>query len=392
MLQQFKFGAWQIVKPHVLVPILALLVGVTSSMAVPTLAQDKLQSASSYGFVLTEMAPAFHKDRDELQCPDGLAMDLMQSFLATQTPAEVIRLLKPENAVELEKKYKDDFVYGPNGTNICSDPTLFRRPLQRTVGSNLAFGMNLDGDEGGRTPGSEICPHENFQGLDGARGVDNQYFRAVGCNRFWRGTTTLGITLLTSKAAFALDVNTAVIMIQGVDDLRDDDDVEFVIASSPDFSPKNNRQQVLSGGSFTLTPNPHWRNVAKARIQNGVLTTEPVDVYLHYVKSAASGDMVLKRARFRLELLPNGELKGLAGAYWPIDNIWRGLRTGTGAATTAGLDCAAAHATLLALADGDRDPKTGKCSAASIALDVTAVPAFIFDDGRAVAGPLVLTR
>ena len=73
-------------KPHVLVPILALLVGVTSSMAVPTLAQDKLQSASSYGFVLTEMVPAFHKDRDELQCPDGLAMDLMQSFLATQTP------------------------------------------------------------------------------------------------------------------------------------------------------------------------------------------------------------------------------------------------------------------------------------------------------------------
>ena len=47
--------------------------------------------------------------------------------------------------------------------------------------------------------------------------------------------------------------------------------------------------------------------------------------------------------------------------------------------TNAGIDCASEYDTIKAMADGDRDPKTGQCNRISTAMVVGAVPAFVFD-------------
>jgi hypothetical protein len=43
--------------------------------------------------------------------------------------------------------------------------------------------------------------------------------------------------------------------------------------------------------------------------------------------------------------------------------------------------------TLRLLADGDRDPVTGKCSSVSTALTFAALPAFVFDQGALIGAP-----
>lgn len=55
---------------------------------------------------------------------------------------------------------------------------------------------------------------------------------------------------------------------------------------------------------------------------------------------------------------------------------------GAGAALAAGIDCAGTLATLRKYADGIRDPRTGKCSGVSSAMDLYAVPAFVNDVPR----------
>ena len=53
--------------------------------------------------------------------PARLRDDRGRGYLATKTPAERERLLKPENAKRYAKGWKDDFITGPGGENVCNN-------------------------------------------------------------------------------------------------------------------------------------------------------------------------------------------------------------------------------------------------------------------------------
>ena len=59
--------------------------------------------------------------------------------------------------------------------------------MQRTVQSKYAWGFNLDSDAGDGSSNATGCAHQNFESPDGEKGIDNQSYRAVGCNLEWRG-------------------------------------------------------------------------------------------------------------------------------------------------------------------------------------------------------------
>jgi hypothetical protein len=62
---------------------------------------------------------------------------------------------------------------------VGEDPPLL------TVESKVSYGMDLDGARGaGDAPKS--CPHQEFTGVDGTPGVDNQMYRLLGCHYGWR--------------------------------------------------------------------------------------------------------------------------------------------------------------------------------------------------------------
>ena len=211
----------------------------------------------------------------------------------------------------------------------------------------------------------------------------------MACNRFFRGKGDgIGDQINGYRRLWSMGINTAVIMLRGVDDFRDDDHVEIMIASSPEAPPVDPAMKIVDGGSFAITPNPRWRNLGTGRIRNGVLTTDPMDMNIFIHWSFIDGEMNLKRARFQLNIQPDGSLKGIVGAYRPVSNAADRNRGGGlgGVARAANLECAAIYLTYKLLADGDRDPKTGQCASISIAMDVAAIPAFLFDRGVMVAG------
>lgn len=347
------------------------------------------QQNPDYGFVLAKMGLVFYRGDEKIDCPEGRSPSLREAFLATQTPAEQARLLKPENAVELERKYKEDYVFGPGGKDICTNSAAFDtpdRPLQKTVQSRIGPGMDLDGATSDDHPAPGACAHKSFTSPTGETGVDNQFFRAIACNTFWRGAST-GVGDGAGELRWTSDP--AVVIVRGVDSWENDPHVEVVIAASPDKPPVDTTQAITDGGSLGVTTNSRYRTVLNGRIENGLLTTDPANLVLplNWV-GASGGEFILNHARLRVRLTPNGDLEGDAGGYRPIDNALAVMHVGgPGVASTAGVDCASVRKTLRVLADGDPDPKTGVCTSVSVGLNFAAKPAFVFDRGVLVGAP-----
>lgn len=371
-----------------LVPLAAVAAAVLAPSSDPAHAgaeQPKLPAAPRdgiLGFVVENFAPPVIQGKDA--CPTGLTPKVKDVYLASLPEAERARLLLKENEPELTKRWQSS-VFGSDGTNICSQPDKFQRPLFRTVQSRLASGLDLD--EGAA---DDTCAHEEFAAPDGRTGIDNQEYRVMGCTLEWRGKDGIaGDQTIGTREFHASGQWTQVLLLRGVDSLVNDDAVEVIYANTADRPLRDTEGRFLKGASFTVKHDPpRYRNVLKGRIENGVLTTAPQDIRLSQTWGQGGprdirGSRAIydfRRGRLRLAFQPDGSLRGLVGGYKPVfDVIQSPAIGGAGSALVAGIDCAGNLATLRKYADGLRDPKTGKCTAVSSAMEIKAIPAFVTD-------------
>lgn len=335
------------------------------------------------GFVVSGLIPPVIQEPGA--CPQGTALKVKDAFLAQLPPEERARLADKANEAEFTRRWQAD-IFGPNGTNVCSQPDMFDRPLMRTVQSANARGLDLDGG----SPSDSTCDHQEFTDPHGTSGVDNQEYRVMGCTLEWRGTDGIkGDIAVGTHQFLASGEWTQVILLRGVDSLENDDNVEVIYANTPDRPVTDSTGRFLPGASFTIsTTPPRERNVLRGRIVNGVLETDPQDIRLAMTWGQGGARDIrgvrtkydYRKGRLRLAFQPDGSLKGYLGGYRPVfDVIQSPAIGGPGSALVAGIDCSAMLATLKKYADGERDPKTGKCTAISSALEMTAIPAFVND-------------
>ncbi len=371
--------------PRRALPLLAAAAALVGGVGWMAFAKDSPRQPApdgSYGFLVTGVVPAIYKGTEKGDCPDGRAHSTLEAYLATQTPAERIRLQKPENALELEKKYKVDFVTDDLGHDICRQPEAFDRAPARIAGGRTSFGMDLDGGDSANT-----CAHGEFQSPTGETGVDNQFYRVVGCTNWWRGAVggPPGEAGEGWRMRWATGDSRAVVVLRGVDDWRNDDHVEFVLATSKDPAPVGADGKVIAGGSLRMTDNPRWRNSGTGRIRDGVLVTNPMEVAI-YMRMGTDSEIRIRHARFRLKILPNGELDGMVAGYQKPREALAKMLAGSVISTDIQLECAALYKAAHVYADGDRDPQTGKCTTLSTAFEFFAKPAYVFEhDGTLIA-------
>jgi hypothetical protein len=357
-------------------PLESAAVGQASHTSLPAPPADGVM-----GFVVSEFIPPIVPGKEA--CPSGPSPKLRDAYLASLPAAERERLLRKENAQELERNWKLT-AFGPGGTNVCSQPEMFDRPLLSTVQSKLAFGLDLDR---GRKDG---CAHDEFASPSGEQGIDNQEYRVMGCKLEWRGVDGMQSDQAVGMKQFhASGEWTQVILLRGVDSLQNDDNVEVIYGNTPDRPMIDSKGNYLPGATFTISDKPpRHRNALKGRIVNGVLTTAPERIELTQTwGQGGARDIRGNRGMYdfhegmlRLTFQPDGSLQGMVGGYKPLfDAILSPALGGAGSAIVAGIDCAAELKTLRKYADGMRDPKTGQCTGISSAMQVSAVPAFVND-------------
>lgn len=346
------------------------------------------------GFVVTRFSPAIYHGPFESDCPQGFEASVEENYLATQTPTERKRLLRSENSKELERRWKIDFTTGPNGEDICRNVRSFLEgpdhPSHRTVQGKVSYGVDLDGRSDEEAT-STTCGHRNFTGPAGEPGIDNQLYRAVGCHKQWRGLAPdPGGDLQQKLDQYRKEgMYQYLVEIRGVDDPRNDPAVEVGIYSSDDVPLLDSAGVYLPNQSFGVTRNPRWRHETTGRIVDGMLTTDPIEtMHLNWSfstngEAGAHNEYELRHAVFQLDLLPNGNLKGVIGAYQSPDGLVSyGRHGGKGVANVTNRDCASEYKTLLALADGYPDPQTGQCTMVSMANHVEGVPAYVVHGER----------
>ena len=355
-----------------------------SATILPLLMAQAEAQPIAEGFLVSDLSGVFYRGEEKSDCPEGRSLSLRESYLQSRPPADRERLLKPENAAELDRGYKQDYVFGKDGRDICTDPELFDtpdHPLQKPFRGPIAPGMDLDGAAPGQTAAG-TCAHDGFTSPSGESGVDNQMFRVTGCNTMWRGAGDSG----KGEMAGPMDMgaNPVAIAVADVDDWRNDPHVEVLVGAVADRPVLDSKRTPMAGSSATLTADPRYRVTVAGRIKDGVLMTEAANLIVPYSWVGASGgELILRHMRLRLTRTQSGELTGMIAGYRPIDNVIAMFRVGgPGTASTAGVDCASLRRSLRAMADGDLEPQTRQCSSVSSAMNMTARPAYIFDAGR----------
>jgi len=349
------------------------------------------------GFIVSDISYGLSNAKDAAaMCPKGLSLGPRDLFAATPEG----KRRAEESDTDYTKRLAaggNAFMTAPNGQNLCMNPEAGKPDpsLHAVSGDVPAYGIDLDGQDSrakGRAA-SGTCAHDDFRGIDGERGIDNQFFRAVGCTN----TLAPGGQANDFGTQMAVGEWGILIALENVQDARNDNDIVVRLYANNDPMEVSANHEPLPNATYAVDPDPRYQATSRGRIVNGVLTSDPVDVRFHWVVNGIHLDRPLQDARLRVTVKADGSMEGILAGYSPVEEIYDtvfGFRTGrdgkgelaslrarqgssSGYAFTARHTCNGVYYALKQMADGHRDAKTGECTSISTQYRVKAIPAFV---------------
>jgi hypothetical protein len=342
-----------------------------SSLAAAVPAQTSFLQNGTAGFVVSDIKFALAEDAAKTgACPHGMSLNPEEIFALTPQG----KRKKGESDEQYAHRRNDgakQFSTAPNGQNLCMNPEAGKSdPYFRTVNAN-----NIP--------------------VDGIEGIGNQFYRVVGCSRSYQSSgpsNTFATEMLTGSWGI-------LITLSGVDDIHNDDNVEVGILANGDPIALSPNRTPLEYATYAIDQDPRFRAKTRGRIKDGVLTTDPVDVRIHWIVNSLRLERPLLHARLRIRISEDGVLNGYLAGYTPVEamyDVQYGYRngkngagqlaplplrlgTGNGAARVLGHTCQGAYFALYQYADGDPDPQTGHFTSISTQYRIKAIPAFVVD-------------
>jgi len=359
-----------------------LLIAALAAVALLANAAADPPRKKTLGLAITAWRTALYETPDgKEECPDGLNLGGDQIWLATLTPEQKDKLTR-HGTVETTQLRDYALERGPHGEDVCWNPAVVKDPPQKTVQGKKSFGINLDGTEDGRAT-SKTCGHEKFVTPDGSKGIDNQWYRVIGCTYGWRAAG--GYTEEMPNGELRDGGHPILVEITGIDDLRNSKDVQVAFFHATDGMIKDNAGRILPNSSYRVAKD--YLYATRGRIVDGVLTTNPIDIHFPFYAHFMHSERFIKDARLSLNLAADGKsAAGLVAGYYDLDSFWSYMARIGELFTVAHFDCPALYEAVHRLADGYPDPKTGQCTAMSAAFGVEAVSGYIIHPDTKTAG------
>ncbi|MBM3513921.1 MAG: hypothetical protein FJX59_09415 [Alphaproteobacteria bacterium] len=348
----------------------------TMAAAVALLAASPAQ-AKTLGFVLTiwNIAQVETKFIDE--CPEGFNIGYDELWWRGLSKDDRAKYTDNGLRTRLDR-YFNAIRRGPNKEDVCMNPTAVAAPPHLLVEGKQSYGLNLDGDTEGKA-GANSCAHENFEGVDGTKGVDNQMYRLLGCVYGFRSYGQFEVNANENRKSNGNGMT--LFEITNVDDVKNDPDVTVNIYRAIDPYTLDGAGQFTPWASYRIDApdgKPRYKTTLKGRIENGVVLTEAGDSNVPFYGNYTYMNQLIRDMRVRLEISDDGaSAKGMLAGYYDVDQLLFYV-TGLGPIqSTAISDCPAIHNAAYKVADGYPDPNTGKCTSLSSAFNFKAVAAFI---------------
>ncbi|MGI9294018.1 MAG: hypothetical protein ACR2PS_08550 [Pseudomonadales bacterium] len=370
-----------------------------ANFSTAVLAQHDFFQNGEAGFVVSHIEYALGEDAENSgACPEGMTVGYSDPGAAFHNLPALRRQESEAEDKHVRRVFRAAFS-GEETKNYCLNPELgSSRSTFRTVsGKNLAAeGIDLDGvhSESEDKPTTGTCRHDDFLGEDGQRGVDNQFFRVVGCSKSFQSTglsNTYSIEMLTGAWGILIALN-------GVDDLHNDDYVEVGIHANADPIRLSPNREALQYATYAIDQDPRFRATTVGRIKDGVLTTDPVDVRFHKITNGMGMERPLIDASLHVSVSQEGILEGYLAGFTPVEDMYdlqygfrKGMQGGDlaplrlragsaiGQAHVLGHTCDGAYYALYQHADGSFDSEMGQCTSISTQYRIKAIPAFVVD-------------
>jgi predicted lipoprotein with Yx(FWY)xxD motif len=331
--------------------MVAISVSAASAADLPSVVKD-----GKIAYVLTHRLWAVMSNPQKTECPYGL----------NTGPREQFHHLFPDDGTKrtVVETYLQREADQWLPTRNSSDPF----PFLEAQGP-IVHGMNLDG---------KVKPTD-FTNEQGEKGIDNQLYRATACIFNFRGPSINPIWWYENEYVRRLVTDRLMIEISNVHSLENDDNVivksyrgmdDLLVDAVGDAT----GQVITPGGTQRI--DAHWGAFAlskwKGKIVNGVLITEPADV-LFPSAGIEDGNPVIpiRGARFKLKLTPQ-RAEGVMAGYADILGFEHYINTNwpTDYHSNGEMPTISMFHDIERLADGYPDPKTGKMTAISSAMDL----------------------
>ncbi len=305
-------------------------------------------------------------------CPKGSnpEIDWVKVLIkAGYSEPEAKWLRNPENPSRSPVHGQNQMAFrGRNRENVYIYPETYPDPGLVGITGDLTEGFNLDGNE-----------KTGYPSPTGDKGVDNNFYRALGCTKSYRGPPRLSSGALSTNDSMRNGGWTVAVVIHGAGkDPMNDSKVDVGFYMSSDKLVKDGNGEVARDYTFRVKP-AKLEGIIKASTTNGVITSKGVTPEIWIRDPGAVRDLQLLNARLMLKMKPDGGLEGHLGGYRPWYPIYDALIKARGPVAEAlgWIELPAIYYALKRSADYSPTGPAGDKTHISYAMRVSAVPAYV---------------
>ncbi|CAN5172206.1 hypothetical protein BH11PSE2_BH11PSE2_16190 [soil metagenome] len=266
---------------------------------------------------------------------------------------------------------------GKDRANVYVNPTSTPESGGFTgVTGTIAEGINLDGNA-----------KTGFTSPTGEKGIDNEFYRTLGCWKTYRGPERKSSGSLTFNDSMREGGYTVVIVVSGKGkDPMNDGDVSVGFYNSPDKMVKDGAGNIARDYTFRIKPDAKLEAVFKAKSVKGrIISTTAMDEIWMRDPSYAR-ELQLLKARVDLQIKADGSLRGYIGGYRPWLPVYKGWVAARGPVieSLTWVRLPDVYYALRRAADYSPTGPNGEKTHISFALRVEAVPAFVMTPDAAL--------
>lgn len=252
----------------------------------------------------------------------------------------------------------------------------------------------LTGPTGPTVEGFDLDNNAKTGGVSpaGLKGVDNQFYRALGCTKSYRGPPKLSSTALSTNDTMRNGGWTILMVVHGAGkDPLNDKDVDVGFYMSADKIVKDGNGEVARDYTFRIKP-AKLEGIVKAKTVKGVLTSKSAAPEIWTRDPGGARDLQLLNARIQFTMKDDGGLEGYVGGYRPWRPVYDAMVKACGPVVEAlgWIELPSIYYALKREADYSPTGKKGEKTHISYAMRVSAVPAYVMTpDGSQQAASVV---
>lgn len=315
-------------------------------------------------------------------CPKGTnpEIDWVQVLIkAGYSETEANWLRSPENPSRSPVHGQNQMAFrGKHRENVYIHPEAYPDPGLTGVTGELTEGLNLDGSV-----------KTGFPAPAGEKGIDNNFYRTLGCTKSYRGPPRLSSNALGANDSMRNGAWTVVLVVHGKGvDAMNDPNVSVGFYVSSDKLVKDGNGEIARDYTFRIKPSM-LEGIMQARSKKGVIESTEKNKEIWMRDPGSTRDLQLLQARIKLEMKPDGTLAGYVGGYRPWLPIYTALVNARGPVVEilGWIELPSIYYALQRNADYSPTGAAGAKTHISYAMRINAIPAYVMtpDASREVA-------